>query len=95
MAAFTALKPCRFGSVDYGKGDIIPDGAVLPQRALAMTRMGYIAPAPLESVHKDGQENTETPPAMTNEPENGQENPPAGEEAPATGKKSAAKDGKK
>lgn len=45
MATFAALKPCRFGSVFYGQGDIIPDGVVLPKRALALTRMGYIAPS--------------------------------------------------
>ena len=45
MAAFVALKPCRFGGVDYAKGSIIPDGVVLPSRVLTLTRQGTIAPA--------------------------------------------------
>ena len=91
MAAFAALKPCRFGSVDYGQGDIIPDGVVLPKRALALTRMGYIAPATSKSVPEAGQETTGFPPAPVQEPENGQE-PQAGEtDAHPAGKKAASK----
>jgi hypothetical protein len=91
MAAFAALKPCRFGSVDYGKGDIIPDGVVLPERVLSLTRMGYIAQAASKSVPEVGQETTGSPPAPTQEPENGQE-PQAGEmDAHPAGKKAASK----
>lgn len=96
MAAFIALKPCRFGSVDYGKGDIIPDGSVLPQRVPAMTRMGYIAPAPSPSVQEadaGGQESPQEPPAAT---ENGEESPQGQEDAPEPAeKRPAVKGGKK
>ena len=97
MAAFVALKPCRFGSVDYRQGDIIPDGSVLPKRVLAMTRMGYIAPASSPGVQEtgvEGQESPQEPPATQG---NREESPQGQEDAPesAAEKKSATKGGKK
>lgn len=98
MAAFIAIKPCRFGSTDYGKGDIIPDGVVLPGRARALTRMGYIALAVQQSVQEAGQERQEHPQEPPKPQENGQE-PPQGQgnggEDASTEKKPAAKTGKK
>lgn len=97
MSAYIALKPCRFGSVDYRQGDTIPDGTVLPQRAVAMARMGYIAPAVSPSVQEadaGGQESPQEPPKA---PEDEQESPPGqedGEDASAE-KKPAAKNAKK
>ena len=97
MAAFIAIKPCRFGSVDYGKGAIIPDGVVLPGRARALTRMGYIALAVQQGVQEAGQERQEPPQEPPKPQENGQEPPQGqenGEEA-STEKKPVAKTGKK
>lgn len=91
MAAFVALKPCRFGSVGYGQGDIIPDGAVLPKRVLALARMGVIAPVPADSVHNDQHQEIIPTPDLTKEPENGQESLQNEEPAPAPGKKAASK----
>lgn len=97
MAAFIAIKPCRFGSTDYGKGDIIPDGVVLPGRVRSMTRMGYLAPVTLPNAQEAGQD-VQGPPQEPPKPqENGQEPPQGqenGEEASAE-KKPVAKTGKK
>ena len=97
MAAFIAIKPCRFGSTDYGEGDIIPDGVVLPARVRAMTRMGYIAPAtlPTQETGQDVQESSQEPPKPK---EDGQESPPQGQESgedASAEKKPAAKNAKK
>ncbi len=88
MAAFAALKPCRFGSVDYGKGDIIPDGVVLPERVLSLTRMGYIAQAASKSVPEVGRGTAEP---HTQEPESGREAQTGEPDAHPTGKKAANK----
>lgn len=58
MAAFIALKPCRFGTVDYGRGDTIPAETITPSRTAVLIRTGYIARV------------TETPPTVneTTEP---------------------------
>lgn len=39
---FIALKPCRFGGMDYKIGDSIPQEKVLPERVEALHQMGII-----------------------------------------------------
>lgn len=48
--AYVCLKACVLGGVQYGQGDSIPAEAVLPARACALQRMGYLTEAS-ESPH--------------------------------------------
>lgn len=41
--AYICLKACVLGGVQYGQGDSVPEEAVLPTRATALQRMGYLA----------------------------------------------------
>lgn len=44
--AFICLKACALGGIQYGQGDSVPEEAVLPARARALQRMGYLAEQP-------------------------------------------------
>ncbi len=45
MAAYIALKPCKFGNTPYLKGSSIPAGKVMVSKADALIKMGIIAPS--------------------------------------------------
>ena len=42
MAAYIAMKPCRFGRNAYRPGERIPADAILPKRVAALIRYGQI-----------------------------------------------------
>lgn len=68
MADYIACRPCRFGGVNYKKGERVPGEKVLPQKANELIAMKYIKKAPVEQEKSEAIEATEA----TAEPEKAQ-----------------------
>ena len=87
--AFIALKPCKFGGVQYRRGDNIPADMVLKDRVPCLVAIGMIAKV------EDSQPNTKAaqPEAKAKQPEQEQAAKDNGKqpEAEATPKRTRAK----